>query len=78
MMENQTTKEMTGTEPDLKKKGMEIKNPKILRCINECHMPNVGDFKVGDTVDDQRKVAQINDNPNFEEIKGSMTQGEKS
>jgi hypothetical protein len=72
MMKPDKTKEMTGGESNVKQKDMDhtpqIRKPKKLRCIRESEMPSVGIFQAGDIIEDQRIVAIVADNPNFEDI----------
>lgn len=75
-MKKQNTRAMTGEERDVKMEEAfrpTVNPPKVLRCTRDSDMPGIGFFKCGDTVDDQRKVAQIADNPNFEEVKGGKS-----
>lgn len=72
MMKPDHTKEMSGEESGVKRKDIDstpqIRKPKKLRCLREAEMPNVGIFQAGDVIDDQRIIASIADNPNFEDI----------
>lgn len=68
MMKKERSKEMTGTETNSINKMPDVRPAKKLRCTRECEMPWIGYFKSGDIVEDQRKVALIADNPNFEII----------
>lgn len=60
MMKKERSKEMSGEEPESK--------IKKIRCIRECEMPLVGHFMPDDVVEDERKIAAIGDNPNFEKV----------
>jgi hypothetical protein len=72
-MKKQSSKEMSGAEPQVKQRAPDIKTGKQLRCTRDCDMPGIGLFRSGDLVDDQRAVAIIADNPNFEEVKGGQS-----
>lgn len=72
MQKPERTKEMGGDEANVKQKDMgstpQIRTPKKLRCLRDAEMPNVGMFHADDIIEDQRIIAIIADNPNFEDI----------
>ena len=68
MMKKQNSREIGG-EPIAKIKSPGIGEQKKLRCLRDSDFPGVGFFVAGQIVDDQRTVAVIADNPNFEAVK---------